>query len=283
MAKLTMTTRPDKVLVNNSGDKAIGVTLSLDQIMKAEPFSSLFMIKHEVLAAITEDMKAHGFDPSKPVNVWKKADGTRILIDGYTRVRAAEALGLLHITAYEKTFASEAEALAYAIHTQRDRRNLSDVEILRLVQLIDRPQTGFKKSLTGNELLAISANEPSEGAIRSTSELTAEALGISNAKVKRARAVLADTKQAASVLAGEKTIHKAAQDAKAERDSMPKKSSASSNQCHHSKAAFLTEEDALSEGHRILLLLNALSAADPNEIRRAAYRSTTVMVRRALK
>ena len=143
MAKLTMTTKPDKASVNNSGDKAIGVELYLDQITKAEPFASLFTIKPEVFEAIKADMKANGFDPSKPVNVWKKPDGTRVLIDGYTRVRAAEELGLLRVTAYEKTFASEAEALAYAIHTQRDRRNLSDAELLRLIELVDHPQEGF--------------------------------------------------------------------------------------------------------------------------------------------
>ena len=130
MPKLTMTTRPEKASVNNSGDKTVGVELYLDQITKAEPFASLFTIKAEVFEAIKADMKANGFDPSKPVNVWRKPDGTRILIDGYTRVRAAEELGLLRVTAYEKTFASEAEALAYAIHTQRDRRNLSDAELL---------------------------------------------------------------------------------------------------------------------------------------------------------
>jgi ParB family chromosome partitioning protein len=83
-------------------------------------------------------MKANGFDPSKPVNVWKKPDGTRILIDGYTRVRAAEELGLLRVTAYEKTFGTEAEALAYAIHIQHERRNLSDAKLLRLIELVDR-------------------------------------------------------------------------------------------------------------------------------------------------
>jgi hypothetical protein len=41
------------------------------------------------------------------------------------------------MTAYEKSFASEAEALAYAIHNQRDRRNLSDAELLRLIELVD--------------------------------------------------------------------------------------------------------------------------------------------------
>ena len=143
MPKLTMTTKPEKASVNNSGEKTVGVELYLDQITKAEPFASLFTIKPEVFEAIKADMQANGFDPSKPVNVWKKPDGTRVLIDGYTRVRAAEELGLLRVTAYEKTFASEAEALAYAIHTQRDRRNLSDAELLRLIELVDQPQDGF--------------------------------------------------------------------------------------------------------------------------------------------
>jgi len=150
-----MTTRPEKASVNNSGEKAVGIDLYLDQITKAEPFVSLFTIKPEVFEAIKADMESNGFDPSKPVNVWKKPDGARILIDGYTRVLAAEELGLLRVTAYEKTFASEAEALAYAIHTQRDRRNLSDAELLRLIELVDRPQDGFRSPLAPN-----GANEP---------------------------------------------------------------------------------------------------------------------------
>jgi len=104
--------------------RAVGTELYLDQITKA-------------------DMQANGFDPSKPDNIWRKPDGTRVLIDGYTRVRAAEELGLLRVTAYEKNFASEAEALAYAIHTQRDRRNLSDAELLHLIELVDR---GLRKA-----------------------------------------------------------------------------------------------------------------------------------------
>jgi hypothetical protein len=93
MPKLTMNTKPEKASINNSGEKAVGVELYLDQITKAEPFASLFSIKAEVFEAIKADMKVNGFDPSKPVNVWRKSDGTRVLIDGNTRVRAAEELG----------------------------------------------------------------------------------------------------------------------------------------------------------------------------------------------
>ena len=56
-----------------------------------------------------------------------------------------------------------------------------------------------------------------------------------------------------------------------------------SSPADRSKTCALTEEDALSEGHRILLLLNALSTSDPNESRRISYKSAAVVVRRALK
>ena len=272
MPKLTMTTRPDKASVNNSGDKAIGVELFLDQITKAEPFASLFTIKPEVLAAIKTDIEANGFDPSKPVNVWKKADGTRVLIDGYTRVRAAEALGLLRVTAYEKTFASEAEALAYAIHTQRDRRNLSDAELLRLIELLDQPQEGFRSTIAAFEAIG---DKP-----KKTAEITAEAIGTSRAKVERARVVLSDPEEAAAVRSGTKTIHQAAHDSKAKRTA---KSSTKSKPKRRSKATGMTDEDAMAEGHRLLALVKALAVGDPNERRRSAYKSAVALIRKALK
>src|SRR5208282_4674853 len=106
----------------------------------------------------------------------------RILIDGYTRVRVAEELGFLRVTAYEKTFGSESEALAYAIHTQRDRRNLSDAELLRLIEIIDHPQDGFHAPIA--PIGAI------EGGPAKTATVTADAIGISARKVERARVVL---------------------------------------------------------------------------------------------
>lgn len=272
MPKLTMTTRPDKAAVNNSGEKAVGIELYLDQLTKAEPFSSLFSIKAEVFEAIKADMAVNGFDPSKPVNVWRKSDGTRILIDGFTRVRAAEELGLLRVTAYEKTFASEAEALAYAIHTQKDRRNLSDAELLRLVELVDRPQEGFRAPLA-----SIEAND---GQPRKTAKVTADTIGTSRAKVERARAVLSDPEEAAAVRRGEKTIHQAAEAAKAKRQA---KSPAGPRSRRRSNITPLTDEDAKAEGHRILALLNALSASDPRSTRRSAYKSAAMMIRKILR
>jgi ParB-like chromosome segregation protein Spo0J len=272
MPKLTMTTRPEKASVNNSGEKAIGVEVFRDHIVKAEPFASLFAIKPEVLAAIKADMESNGFDPSKPVNVWRKPDGTRILIDGYTRVRAAEELGLLRVTAYEKTFASEAEALAYAIHTQRDRRNLSDAELLRLIELVDRPQEGFNTSLAPFGATV--------GSLSKTAAITADAVGISARKVERARVVLSDLDEAAAVRRGDKTIHQAAQDAKAKQVF---KSPSLAKPRRGPKATGMIEEDALAEGHRLLALVNALAASDSNERRRSAYKSAAALIRKVLR
>jgi len=272
MPKLTMNTRPDKAAVNNSGEKAVGIELYLDQLTKAEPFASLFSIKAEVFEAIKADMAVNGFDPSKPVNVWRKPDGTRVLIDGFTRVRAAEELGLLRVTGYEKSFASVAEALAYAIHTQKDRRNLSDAELLRLIKLVDRPQEGFRSPLA-----PIGANETTAP---KTAAITADTIGISVRKVERARTVLSDPEEATAVRRGEKTIHQAAEAAKAKR---AVRSSAKEGHRIRSKSKAISEDEAVMTGHHILSLLKVLSTGDPNSSRRTAYKSVAKIIRQALK
>ena len=204
MGKLTMAKKPEKAAVNNSGEKTVGVSVFLDEITKAEPFLSLFQIQAEILEAIKADMAAHGFDESKPVNIWRTEDGRRVLIDGYTRVRAAEELGFLKVTASERAFPSEAEALAYAIHTQRDRRNLNDVELLHLVETVDE-----RKDRGG-----MGSHGPIEGR---SAAITAATLGTSESTVKRARVVLADPEETKAVKKGEKTINQAAKDARAKK------------------------------------------------------------------
>ena len=86
--------------------------------------------------------------------------------------------------------------------------------------------------------------------------------------MERARTVLSNPDEAAAVLSGAKTIHQAAHDSKAKRLPVAKPSSAGSKQHHRSKSTLMTNEDAIAEGHRILLLLNALSASDPDESRK---------------
>jgi len=191
---------------NNSSVRRIeALNMNIDELLLEEPFKSLFPIREEIKNAIKSHMLEHGYDESKPVDVWKRPtqDGFQyVLVDGFTRAQAAKEIGKLTVTAYLHDFASAEEARDYAIHTQRDRRNLSDAEILSVLGVVDRKVTGFKGNspfppLGGNgEHLA------------STAQRTAREIGTSTRKVERARKVISDPEMAAAVKRGELSINK---------------------------------------------------------------------------
>ena len=191
---------------NNSSVRRIeALNMSIDELLLEEPFKSLFPIREEIKNAIKSHMQEHGYDESKPVDVWKRPtqDGFQyVLVDGFTRAQAAKEIGRLTVTAYLHDFASVEEARDYAIHTQRDRRNLSDAEIISVLGVIDRKVTGFKGNspfppLGGNgEHLA------------RTAQRTAREIGTSTRKVERARRVISDPEMAAAVKRGELSINK---------------------------------------------------------------------------
>jgi len=199
-------------LGSNSQIRAVGIRLPIASITRSSPFDSLFDIQESVLDALKKDMQKQGFDQSKPVNVWKKHDGSRILIDGYTRMLAAEGVGLSDIVVYEMDFRDEAEAVEYAIHTQRDRRNLSDVELLRLIERLDQKQVGFKTSIASRDAIVQGQGK--------TAAITADILGVSESTVERARSVLDDSEEKAAVLAGRKSINRGAKDARRKKNKM---------------------------------------------------------------
>ena len=97
----------------------------LRDIKKGPPFITLFPIKPEVKASISQDMKKNGFDTSQPVIIWKEAN---ILIDGHTRCAAAESAGLTQVAAILKSFDEVEDALRYAYGLQFKRRNLTDAD-----------------------------------------------------------------------------------------------------------------------------------------------------------
>lgn len=174
----------------------------------ATPFMDLFPVKLSTLGAITESMEEIGFDPAEPIVIW---DG--MVIDGHTRLGAALAAGLREVPVVEKDFADEDEALQYAIKRQRDRRNLTDTDLLRCLDVLDR-----RKNQTAG-LMRGPVASPEVTEIQGTYDepkgrsagITAEILGTSKTKVERARAVLdhAPEELKAQVLAGEKTINAA--------------------------------------------------------------------------
>jgi hypothetical protein len=94
-------------------------------------------------------MKIHGYDPSQPVTDWN-----RILVDGHTRPNAALEIGIEEVPVCGKQFADEQEALEYAIHNQVDRRNLTDGDILRLVETLDIRYKVGRPEITSDEVIS---------------------------------------------------------------------------------------------------------------------------------
>jgi len=176
--------------------------VNISEIKTAEPFKNLFPINPKDLTAITENMEKVGYDKSQPVIIWA---GKNILVDGHTRLIAAERAGLDDVPVYPHEFASEQEALEYAIHNQRDRRNMTDADILRCIEALDNRQSHGGDRKSGNF-------KPPSGALKQKSaKQTADILGTSQRKVERTRTVLdhADEKTKQEVKSGRKSIYQA--------------------------------------------------------------------------
>lgn len=113
-------------------EKITGYTkyLKTDEVRISEPFSSIFLVKQEVLTAITENMREHGYDTSCPIIIWKEKD---ILIDGHTRLEAAKEAGIKEIPVFYASFDAEDDVIDYMNHTQFSRRNIDDAELIKLL------------------------------------------------------------------------------------------------------------------------------------------------------
>ena len=164
------------------------------------PFDSIFPMGDETLDSIRLDMEANGYDPVFPIVVW---DGRNIVVDGHTRFSAAKSAGLEEVPVVFKEFDSEDDAIRYSFHVQRNRRNLSDDDILRCLALLDNIQDGEDK--------AVPAEEPPKKTRREINETRAKDLGISPGKVDKARKVMEHAPEniLESVNSGKKSINKA--------------------------------------------------------------------------
>ena len=185
--------------------------MKLEEIKTTEPFKSLFPIERQVLDRVREDMQTHGYDPSQPIVLWIEEG---VVIDGHTRLEAAKNLGLEEVPVHEKSFADEDEALAYAIHGQRDRRNLTSADIIRLVDTLDaRLKRGERTDLASGD-----AKSP-EASKRKSAAKTAATIGVSQATVERTRTILdhAPDQIKEEVKKGKKSIKAAYEETQARR------------------------------------------------------------------
>jgi ParB-like chromosome segregation protein Spo0J len=181
--------------------------MNIAEIKVQSPFKDLFAIDEQVLNAIAENIRFKGFDVSQPIVVW---EGRNVVVDGHTRLAACRVAGIGNVPACVKQFADEKAALAYAIHNQRNRRNLTETELLRCIEAVDKRREAGRPS---KELASSDANL----AKGKSAKKTAEIVGTSQATVERARNVLSDPEAKQAVMAGEKSINRASQDVKAKR------------------------------------------------------------------
>jgi hypothetical protein len=111
-------------------------------------------------------------------------------------------------------FTSEDQAVEYAIHNQRDRRNLLDPDIARLVALVDeRKRQGERTDLREDNLTQDCVK------LKPSSHATAETLGISPRKVEQTRTVLDHAPEAVkrAVNAGRMSINRAYRETQQQR------------------------------------------------------------------
>ncbi len=149
-------------------------------IRTASPFRDLFPIKEELVKTLYWDMQKNGFDESKPIVLWESHNS--IVIDGHTRLKAANKAGLIQVPVVLKRFDTEEDALEYAIRCQRNRRSLTDREVLQCIAALDERKIAGRPS---KEKLA-----PDGANFGKSATETANLLGVNFRKVERARTVL---------------------------------------------------------------------------------------------
>ena len=166
-----------------------------DSIRTAAPFKNLFPIREDILNRIMTDMKQHGFDSGHPIVVWSGKKLT--IVDGHTRLLAAIKLGFPQVPVILKEFTDEADALEYAIGSQRNRRNLTDAEMMKCISALDqRKKKGPQKD---------------RAALGKSADRTAMILGTSRSRVEKIRSILAHAPEEIkdAIKSGNLTINKA--------------------------------------------------------------------------
>jgi len=127
-----------------------------------------------VVDRIAKDMMDHGYDSSFPVLLCEVPEVETFLLDGHMRIMAAQKSGI-DIVPYElKAFKAIDEALDYAIHVQRDRRNITDAELYQQIHLVDKRR---KKGVRV------------DGHVGKSATRTAALLGTSTRKVETVRQI----------------------------------------------------------------------------------------------
>ncbi len=194
-------------------------TMNPNGIKTHETFSSLFPINQELLAKIEADMRQQNYDYSQPVILatWN-GQNEPVCIDGHTRLQGAINAGIESVPVFTHEFDDEHDALEKAICLQRNRRNMSDAEIVTCVEALDkrRQRGGDRRSAEAKSIPQSCGIADSRSA---SAKETAELLGISPRKVEQVRTVIdhSDPETLKAVKNNEFSVNKAYQETQRKR------------------------------------------------------------------
>lgn len=120
----------------NNGGLTRSKDFSIEAINLHDDFKKMFKVDESTLTRITDSIKKNGFDITQPLHLWE-FENQLYLLDGHTRLLASIAAGLAkvpgHIHTEIKTFD---QAYAYALRLQVNRRNLSEGELLKVIEVL---------------------------------------------------------------------------------------------------------------------------------------------------
>jgi ParB family chromosome partitioning protein len=159
------------------------------EIRTQEPFVNLFPIKPEVLRKIEDHMRVNQFLVSHPLDLatWE-GQKDAVCIDGHTRLQAAINAELDKVFVITHELGSEDEALALAIHLQKNRRNMTDVEIVKCVEVVDA-----RKQRGGDRKSEVAKSKPQRCGIEesrsASAKHTGDIVGVSARKVEQIRTI----------------------------------------------------------------------------------------------
>jgi ParB-like chromosome segregation protein Spo0J len=165
-------------------------TKRIEEIKTHPLFEGIFTINGELLGKIERDMRDGRYDISQPI-ILATWEGQKepVCIDGHTRLKAAMNAGIEEVPVFLHEFDTEQEALEKAIKLQRNRRNMTDAEIMACIEALDKrkPRGGDRRSEDARSKVqrCTIENESSLSA-----HDTGKLLGISQRKVNQARTVM---------------------------------------------------------------------------------------------
>jgi len=180
------------------------------ELRSEKPFAGLFPSTPDVRNAIKADMEKRGYDEAFPVIAWND-----VVVDGNTRASVADELGL-DVLVSDREFDTVADALDYAVHCQKDRRNMTSAAfVAALAAIKDEEEAAAKERQAshlkhvGNSSLSPDGDNEKRGR---SSEMIAETLGTNARKVQRGIAILNGPEEIKEkVESGELSISKGAE------------------------------------------------------------------------